>query len=464
MKGSKLLFSSILVSFLGVGVFSGISLTKETTVEKAEAAQNWYYRGNGKGMNWGSGSDDYVLHNVDFDSSGVGWSFVSGEEFVFTDTKTGWNKYSINGFGGTAGWAFEGSGQNNLKCNLDGTYNLSLSGGTLYVDFADGTNLYYIGSDATKAGTAWTNYTAKPIKLNGAAVQMTFNSTEQFKVRMFNNWDHNAYQFSDLKDNDTYYGSFESGSDNNFKCKVTAAYKIQAVTDGHSIKISIKGAVDNTIYVFDLHGNLLNSVHKAYMFNANGNNGWPGQDMAVTGTANIYVFTYWEKLTSLVVTQGDNAGKTIDLTPQNNKCLIIDGGVDSEWRWNSNTWVSPEVAEFVSKYMKFDSVSEDDKGTGKCKTQGWYTAAKNAYEAASFASYRAELCTLDYVVRRLSAWASANGGSFGVSNSVGTFSANISPLTIVSNNSGSLIPIIVVLGVTGLAVGGYFLLRKKKED
>lgn len=38
MKRPKLFFASILVSLLGVGVFSGISLTKETTVEKAEAA------------------------------------------------------------------------------------------------------------------------------------------------------------------------------------------------------------------------------------------------------------------------------------------------------------------------------------------------------------------------------------------------------------------------------------------
>lgn len=466
MKRSKMLFSSIFASFLAIAAFSGVMVAQNTQhVEKVEAAENWYYRGNGKGMNWGNGSDDYVLHNVDFDSSGVGWSFVANEEFVFTSTKTDWNKYGISGFKGTAGWAFEGSGTNNLKCNLAGTYNLSLSGGYLYVDFADDSNLYYVGSDASKAGTAWTNYTSKPIKLNGSAVNMTFGAGELFKVRMFNNWTHNFYGFSDLKDNDTFYGSFEADNDGNFKCKVQASYNIQAVTDGHNIKISIKGAVDNTIYVLDLHGNLLNSVHKAYMFNANGNNGWPGQDMATTATANIYAFSYWEKLTTLVVTQGESAGQTIDLTPQDGKCLIIDGSVDSSWHWKSNTWVSPQVAEFVSKYMKFDSVSEDDKGTEKCKTEGWYSAAKNAYEAASFASYREELCTLGYVVSRLSAWAAANGGSFGISNSVGSFSSSVSPMILISqNSSSSTLIVVVVVGVAALAVGGYFLLRKKKEN
>ena len=215
----KLFLTTAFAALLGVGAFAGVLLSKEVAKPAEAASENWYYRGNGKGMSWGDGSDSYVLHNVDFDASGTNWSFNLNEEFKFTNSKSGWSEYGVNSFGGTAGAFFEKLSNSNLKCNLAGVYNVSLYNGSFIADFADNTEFYYVGSDTTKT-TAWTNYTAKPIKLNGSAVQLNFKANEQFKIRHTANWDSTVRGFSDLKDNDTFYGSFEAGSDGNIKCKL----------------------------------------------------------------------------------------------------------------------------------------------------------------------------------------------------------------------------------------------------
>ena len=456
MKKLIKLFS--IVTMAAAGVFGLASLKASKKAESASADSNWYYRGNGKGMNWGNGSDDYVLHAVDFDASGTGWEFANGEQFKFTNDKVTWGTYYINGFRGSASWCFSGSGDGNLTCNNTGTYNLSLVDGYLYVDFADGTELYYVGSSSS-----WAPDTAHPIVLNGNSTTFSFSLNEEFKVGKDSS---HSYGINDIKESDYFYNSFY-GSGTNIKCRVAAQYTVRAVTDGHDIKLVLHGANDYTIYVLDLHGNLLDSVHKAYVYNANGNNGWPGADMgSYAGTTNMYQFDYWEKLTTLVVTQGENAGQTIDLTPQNGKCLILDGGTDSSWHWNSNNWVSPQVAKFIDNFMKFETYNESQGGDGSCKSSGWYTAAKNAYEAASFASYRQELCSISIVVERLEAWAAANNSSFTISNSVGLFSSNPNLTALISvNGTTNTIAIIVIISLVSVtAIGGYFFIRRRKEN
>lgn len=465
----KLLLTAAFTALLGVGAFAGVSLSKETKV--VEAAENWWYRGSGK-SGWDSGSDSYVLHNVDFDAAGENWSFDADEEFVFTSVKSGWTgdiKYGVSSISGTAYYCFEKTGgdKDNLICLTAGSYNLSLYGGVLYVDFYSNPTFYYAGTDTTKTATKWSDYTAKPLTVNGSAVQMNFKSNEEFKIKMAGDWDHNVLGSGSFKDDDTFYNSFEDSS-GNIKCKLTADYTIKVVTDGHYYKIVIKGATDNTIYVLDLYGDLLNNAHNVYAFNSYGNNGWPGTAMAkVAGTTNVYTFAYWEKLTTVIVNQkgdGDKTGQTMNLTPQNGKCLLLRHDVDGEYHWNSNTWVNLEVGKYIDKYMKFETYDESKPGTGLCKSDGWYTAAKNAYEASSFASYRAELCTITYVVERLQAWAAANGGSFDISNSIGSFSAYKNTMILSTKTAGSTIAIIAISATSLAAIGGYFLFRKKKEN
>ena len=465
----RLLITSSLALLLGLGVAGGLSLAKNETKPVEAATTYWYYRGNGKGLSWDSGSDTY---RIVIGETSKNWPFTANEEFKFYSAKTGWSgsTYGINSISGSASWAFQKTGGNedNLKCNTAGNYDVTVtSSGILYVDYADNTNFYYIGSDTAKSGSNWNhNYTDAPIPVNSSTpTQLTFAANEEFKVRMSTSWDNGVLAFSDLKDNDTFYGSFQNNS-GNIKCKLAATYTLSVQIVNHAAKLIIHGAVDNKVYVLDLYGNLLNTTHKAYVWNANGNNGWPGADMGVTaGASNIYEFTYWEKLTSIIFNQGDNAGKTIDLTPQNGKCLLLTGETNAEWKWSSNTWYEFEVAKFVANYMKFETYRPEDSGDGKCASQGWYTAAKNAYQASSFAPYRQELCSIAIVVERLQAWAAANGDTFTITNNVGSFSAHKNVLIGVSQVTDNSTILIVVASVLALAgVGGYFFFRRKKAQ
>lgn len=478
MKSLKAILG-IALSIGGLGTtaaVAGVSMAAETNnIQMAEALDPWYYRGSdtSKTSDWAHGNDSYVLYDNNTPSS-ITWTFKPNEEFKFVNKKDGWDGVSTYGttIKGSAGALFSGGSTNNMKYEgtVNGKFTLTLNSGDLYFDFADDEIFYYVGNDATKAGTAWTNYTAKPILVNGDPVEMPLGSTEQFKLRPAHTGEawKCALGFSGLQDSDTFYNTFTNGSDGNLKCNVEATYKIKVIASGHSLSVKITG-IDNEIYVLDKYGDLLNTYHKAYAFNARGNNGWPGTNMGkVAGTTNVYSFAYWEKLTTVIFNQkddGNNGGQTIDLTPVNGKCLILGPEVDSEWKWNSNTWVSLEVAKFIDKYMKFETVKESEEGTGKCVSQGWYTAAKNAYEASSFAAYRAELCELTYVVERLEAWAKANGKTFSVSAGVGSFSGSNSIMEIKSNSNNALLVVIVSIGFISLtALGAFFILRKKKFE
>lgn len=92
MKRPKLFFASVLVSLLGVGVFSGISLTKEAIVEKAEAATTNFaatrvFIDDTAGLKWTSNGVDPVMHmwDIAFDSSSVLTSvtLMSSNNFTF---------------------------------------------------------------------------------------------------------------------------------------------------------------------------------------------------------------------------------------------------------------------------------------------------------------------------------------------------------------------------------------------
>ena len=82
MKRPKLFFSSVLVSLLGVGVFSGISLIKEATVEKAEAATTvngiriFFDDQTGKNFTYNGGDPFVHMTSITF-TSGSGYTSIS---------------------------------------------------------------------------------------------------------------------------------------------------------------------------------------------------------------------------------------------------------------------------------------------------------------------------------------------------------------------------------------------------
>ena len=131
---------------------------------------------------------------------------------------------------------------------------------------------------------------------------------------------------------------------------------------------------------------------------------------------------------------------------------------------------------FIDSYMHTDIAFNDDptldvNNTGDCKTKGWYSDAKaafnnlNDHQRSLFVSNSAYLNEF----ARLSAWAAANGDAIGTdtNDNQNVLVANSSNLIgLISSEENSSIPtIIVIVSLVGLtAVGGYFLLRKKKEQ
>ena len=188
------------------------------------------------------------------------------------------------------------------------------------------------------------------------------------------------------------------------------------------------------------------------------------------GTTHMYKQEFWTGMEYVEFNNNSTYSYKWDISAsgqysRRGKCLILDGSIAYE-KWSSETWVQPQTAKFIENFMHFQDFNEDDRSEGTaCKgSGGFYALAKAAYEASSFAPYREELCSLDYVVERLQAWASANSKSFTLTNGVGSFSArNVTILNEVTNNQTAIIVVIAsVIGMT--AVGGYFFLRKRKEN
>lgn len=225
---------------------------------------------------------------------------------------------------------------------------------------------------------------------------------------------------------------------------------------------------ESTSYVLDLYGDLLNTNHNAHMFKTGVGTEWAGKAMTkVGGSTNLYSVTYYSALTTVVFNQiGSGTGQTINLSlsGNNGKCLILTGSVDGEWKWNSNTWVALEAATFIDSFMKFDkttgiSTSDETKGTA-CKSN--WTNLYNAYTALSDGVHSDIIATPE-VKSRLAAWADANNASFDPSTG-SLASAKIMPIEI-NSVSGTTALVITILSFSVLlAVGGFFFLRKRKEE
>lgn len=131
------------------------------------------------------------------------------------------------------------------------------------------------------------------------------------------------------------------------------------------------------------------------------------------------------------------------------------------------------VKEFVDGYMYMDVISITDKGTGQCKGEnGYYLTAKRAWNTMKTAY--AEAGGLDDLVEvfensfedahaRYMSWASACGDSDPFNGTTIKTSTRIAMLNSVMNSNTTII-VIVTVGIAAIAIGGYFLLRKKKED
>ena len=118
---------------------------------------------------------------------------------------------------------------------------------------------------------------------------------------------------------------------------------------------------------------------------------------------------------------------------------------------------------FISTYMHMDYV--DNLGYCKDNEHHYYSTAKTAFNALN--EHQRNLFTTNsaYLIEwtRLSTWASKNGDSLNGSNLLAV--GHINPInTLISDNSSSLIITLITISVASIAICGYFILRKKKEE
>ncbi len=117
--------------------------------------------------------------------------------------------------------------------------------------------------------------------------------------------------------------------------------------------------------------------------------------------------------------------------------------------------------ENVANYIMYEDTNN------QCTTK--FTIAKGYFEELTVEGRNTFMSSSDYVIstarERLEAWARHQGKTIDYVN--GDYSiSNISRIPAILNNSinNTTIIVVVTVGIATIAIGGYFLLRKKKED
>ena len=465
----KKLFKSFLVGGLSIAAASALFVGVGSTKEAVEVEAATTYVLTGVDYDWKDGSGI----TVDDDGNIVPVTFKSGSSFKFKKPGSWDSALGYSQLNGTAKDSGILKGSDNIwfaeLAEGNGTYwynspfDVSIKNNSLTINPV----FYYVGSgDSDHKGADWTPWTATPLKIDTPTL-INFKSGETFKVKLFNTWE-KAIGYSGLSCD--YKGDTvkESATDGNIQIVLGGNYYVKVYYDsGFKVALDYADEYENSVYVLDKYGDLLNNAHNAHFFGGTGSTGWPGQEMlnVDVDAANVWKATYPTGKTTVIFNQigdGTKSGQTIDLTINKDKCLLLNHDVNGEYKWNSNTWVSLETALFIDKCMHFADYNETQKGEGKCLSEGWYTTAKKAYEDLD-PTYKEELSGLDYVVARLDAWAVAyNNTHFTVTAGIGAFGApTVNPVNSIETNN--VFAIIAIASITLVTLGGVFILRRKEN-
>ena len=124
---------------------------------------------------------------------------------------------------------------------------------------------------------------------------------------------------------------------------------------------------------------------------------------------------------------------------------------------DADTTGSSAAQAFTDTYMHMDQ-----NVPGQCNT--YYPIAKFAWSTLSESAQSKFLSEQTSAAARLSAWATAHGESFSIS--TGEFGAIVNPISILKkiDDSNTLIIIVIVSVISLTAIGGYFFLRKRREQ
>lgn len=446
----------------------------------------YYYVGSAPLWGWSpSASEQYLVGNGDK----VEMSFKAGDEFKFTnyDQNPGRGNRWINilqysNLAGTAKDCFEeGNDSGNIKCKYDDEYIVYVKDGVLTIDYPVVNDYCYHGNNANGDKVDnWAEYTGTNndhvITIDGDPVEFTFAAGEHFKLapKGISYWGPLELNFTNINGsietvdgvNYMYFRCFQQGTgddNNNIICRKTGNYLVSIDSNLKITIVASNASQTNRIYVLDLNGNLLNSTANAYYFNNDYSPAlatqWPGIGMSkLSGTNNIYYVDIWVEMTGVLFYNGETTTVDHSITANAGKCLILTWAYDQTInKWTSNDWVSLEAAEFIDSYMKFETDHQDNSGSGKCTSQGWYEDAKEAYADLS-STVKEEICSVSIVVDRLVAWATANHESFTITNNTGVFAATRNAFFIQASNSPYAIIIIVTVSITIL---GFVLFAKR---
>lgn len=441
----------------------------------------YYYAGTRSGSNWNPAASGAITLVENGPKQLI--SFGSGEEFKFTNynraSSNAWyNTLDFSKIDGNATSSFQEAKEKNgnIKCYNAGQYYVSVSNSKLVIDYAD---YCYHGT-----ATSWAEDSSHPITIGGSPVAFTFAKDEQFKIapKGVSNWGPLELNWNSLTgsvetiDGVNYrsYRCFKmgTGTDNlNIICRRAGTYLVSISSTLKVTIVASNQSQTNTYYALDLNGDLFTGTSKsphAHLFindslNPQVSTAWPGYDMTrVSETNNIFKVDAWVDLNTIVFNNGSTGTIDLSLTGNANKVLILSWAYNqTTQKWTSNMWLSLDAAKFIDSYMKFETDHEDNAGSGKCKTDGWYTSAKNAFNALS-EELRTEILSYELVNLRLNAWAAANGDT--IDNS-GLISNNVVLLSLGLDLIETNYTALIVVGTAVFAsVVLTVTLRRRKKD
>ena len=137
---------------------------------------------------------------------------------------------------------------------------------------------------------------------------------------------------------------------------------------------------------------------------------------------------------------------------------------------NVNLYVSTDSVKtsalgadtFAYRYLHMRDYTVGDGSCMNNSTNHYYSTAKTAY-ASLTEQEKTAFASLTDAVARLSAWAEANGETFDPSAKVFSAAARIGSIANIAESTNTTVIIVIASLVTLTAVGGLFIIRKRKE-
>ncbi len=231
----------------------------------------------------------------------------------------------------------------------------------------------------------------------------------------------------------------------------------EQIPNTNKFYVGYYGYSTKTVYMLDLKGEVYSSKHYCHTF-ATGKSGttWPGVEMTkVSGSKNLYSAEINSALQNVIFNNnGSNQTDTITNVSDGSTYIVYpDNG------YNSSTL---DAASFIDKYMMFETVWFDQKGTGLCKTNGWYSSAKSAFTTKT-SDQKSAILAHEPTQYRFADWAKANGDTLDTSSGTITPSQVLGRIFGSNDDNGLVISIVLISILSVSALATFYIIRKRKH-